>query len=189
MLNSSGTAATSRLKRQRPPGRLRRTTSPVWATDGCSNASFVEPSVRQADVAFVLVDVDYFKDINDTLGHHVGDAVLRQLGQLFLGEVRAGQVVVRYGGDEFLLVLPGAALAAAHGFAERLRIAVLGHDWEALASGLRVTVSLGVACGPASDWQAVIAAADAPLYAAKQRGRNTVVTTSTGYPRHLLKVR
>jgi diguanylate cyclase (GGDEF)-like protein len=146
-----------------------------------------EGSVRQADVAFILVDVDCFKEINDTLGHQVGDAVLRQLGQLFLGQVRAGQVAVRYGGDEFVLALPGADLLVAYGFAERLRLAVLGHDWHTVAPSLQVTVSLGVACGPAAAWQAVIAAADAPLYAAKQRGRNTVVTTSTGYLHSLVE--
>ena len=138
-----------------------------------------ESSVRETEVGFMMVDVDCFKDINDTLGHQVGDAVLRQLGQLFSSQVRTGQVAVRYGGDEFVLALPGVDLAAAHGFAERLRLRVLDHCWEAIAPGLQVTVSVGVAFGPAVDWPAVMAGADSSLYAAKLRGRNTVV--AAGY--------
>jgi diguanylate cyclase (GGDEF)-like protein len=137
-------------------------------------------AARHTDVACIIVDVDHFKEINDTLGHGAGDAVLRRLGQLFLSETRAGQVAIRYGGDEFVLALPGVDLALAGGFAERLRLAVLGHDWATLAPGLRVTASLGVAFGPASRWQAILADSDALLYAAKQRGGNAVGKTSIG---------
>ena len=133
-------------------------------------------AVRDAGVAVIVIDIDHFKTINDTLGHDAGDVVLRRLGQLLRSKTRAGQAAVRYGGDEFVLALPGVKLGAARGFADRLRLAVLGHDWASVAPGLHVTASFGVACGPAASWQAVIAAADTPLYLAKQRGGNAVGT-------------
>jgi diguanylate cyclase (GGDEF)-like protein len=133
-------------------------------------------TVADSRVAVIVVDVDHFKPINDTLGHDVGDRVLCELAQLLQSRTRAGQVAIRYGGDEFVLALPGMRPAVARGFAERLRRAVFGHDWTPIALGLHVTASFGVACGPASSWQAIIAAADADLYLAKQRGRNAVGT-------------
>jgi diguanylate cyclase (GGDEF)-like protein len=139
-----------------------------------------EDAVQVSDVAFIVIDVDHFKTINDTLGHDVGDTVLCRLAQLLLSKTRVGQVAIRYGGDEFVLALPGISPGAARGFAERLRRAVLGHDWTSIAPELHVTASFGVACGPAISWQAVIAAADALLYMAKQRGRNSVGTASIG---------
>ena len=143
-----------------------------------------EDAVRSSGVAFIIVDVDHLKAINDTLGHDAGDAVLRRLGQLLVGETRAGQVAIRYGGDEFVLALSGVSLRAARGFAERLRLAMVADDWTSVAPGLRVTGSFGVACGPATSWQSVIAAADAQLYLAKQRGRNTVGIGSVGLALH-----
>jgi diguanylate cyclase (GGDEF)-like protein len=137
-------------------------------------------AVRDSGVAVIVLDIDHFKTINDTLGHDVGDVVLRQLGQLLRTKARAGQAAIRYGGDEFLLALPGVKLAAARGFADRLRLSVLGHDWASVAPGLHVTASFGVACGAAGSWQAVIAAADTPLYLAKQQGGNAVGTAPSG---------
>ena len=133
-------------------------------------------ALRDSGVA--VIDIDHFKTINDTLGHDVGDVVLRRLGQLLRSSTRAGQAAIRYGGDEFVLALPGVKLGAARGFADRLRLCVLGHDWTSVAPGLHVTASFGVACGPAVSWQAAIAAADTPLYLAKQRGGNAVETAS-----------
>jgi diguanylate cyclase (GGDEF)-like protein len=127
-------------------------------------------------LALVVVDVDHFKEINDTFGHEVGDAVLRRIGYLLRDEMRARQVAVRYGGDEFVLALLGVDLQAAAGFAERLRQTIEALDWSAVAPGLRVTASHGVAAGAVGRWQAVFSAADAALYAAKRGGRNAVVT-------------
>jgi len=137
-----------------------------------------EEEVRQAKVACIIADIDSFKEINDTFGHDVGDAVLCQVGQLFASKARSGQQVIRYGGDEFVVALSGVDLVAAHGFAERLRLAVSRLDWAAVAPGLQVTVSLGVACGPAKGWRLAFAAADGRLLDAKRHGRNTVVTAS-----------
>jgi diguanylate cyclase (GGDEF)-like protein len=137
-----------------------------------------EEAMRQTEVACIIADIDSFKEINDTFGHDVGDAVLRQVGQLFSSRARSGQLAIRYGGDEFVVALSGVDLAAAYRFAERLRLAVSGLDWTTFASGLHVTMSLGVACGPAKGWQVALAAADERLLAGKRRGRNTVVTAS-----------
>jgi len=79
-----------------------------------------------------------------------------------------------------VVALAGVDLAGAYGFAERLRMAISGLDWNNVASGLHVTVSLGVACGPAKDWRTALTAADERLLTAKRRGRNAVVTTSIG---------
>ena len=137
-----------------------------------------QEAVRQTEVACIIADIDSFKEINDTFGHDVGDEVLRQVGQLFLSKARSGQLAVRYGGDEFVVVLPGANLAGAYGFAERLRLAVSGLDWARVASRLHVTMSFGIACGQAGAWRAALTAADGRLLDAKRWGRNAVVTAN-----------
>jgi diguanylate cyclase (GGDEF)-like protein len=131
------------------------------------------------DVAVVIADVDHFKQINDLFGHVVGDAVLRRLGQLFRDELRAGQEVVRYGGDEFVFALPRMQLETTRDFAERVRASVEVQPWDQDAAGLAVTVSFGVACGPIAKWQAMLVDADVALYAAKERGRNAVEVSSS----------
>lgn len=138
-----------------------------------------EETARETELACIIADIDSFKEINDTFGHDVGDAVLRQIGQLLSSKTRTGQLAIRYGGDEFVIALPGVDLAGAYGFAERLRLAISGLDWTAVAPGIRVTASLGVACGPAKDWHVAVTAADGRLLAAKRRGRNVVVTASS----------
>jgi diguanylate cyclase (GGDEF)-like protein len=138
-----------------------------------------DEAVRETEMACVIVDVDSFKAINDTFGHDAGDAVLRQIGQLISSKTRTGQLAVRFGGDEFVVALPGVTLAVASGFAERLRLAICGLDWTAVAPDIHVTVSLGVACGPTTDWPVAFAAADWRLLAAKREGRNAVVTSDT----------
>lgn len=121
----------------------------------------------------VFVDVDNFKTINDTYSHGVGDVVLRMLGGIVRSQARETDLVARYGGDEFLVLLTGGGDAAA-ALADRIQRAVEDHDWGRAAPGLEVTVSIGV--GPTADdagdrW----AAADAALLAAKRAGRNRVV--------------
>jgi len=140
----------------------------------------LEESERQTEVACIIADIDFFKDVNDMFGHDVGDAVLRQVGEIFSSKLRAGQKAIRYGGDEFVVVMSGVDPAGASGFAERIRLTVSDFAWTAIAPALHLTISLGVACGPARDWQATIKSADARLLAAKRAGRNTVVTASVG---------
>jgi diguanylate cyclase (GGDEF)-like protein len=131
---------------------------------------------RQArtTVALVMADIDHFKEINDTFGHELGDLVLCALAELFAAEVRPGQAVVRYGGEEFVLAMVGAEIAAARSFAERVRLRVESHPWAELDTLLSVTISLGVSAGSSDAWHAVLAAADRALYMAKRRGRNRV---------------
>lgn len=132
--------------------------------------------VAQSDiqVALLMADIDHFKLINDTFGHEVGDHVLRALGRILASDARTGQVVVRYGGEEFVFALPSVDLGAARDFAERIRLKVLSYPWEDLEGRLGVTISIGVACGPAANWPSVLASADRALYLAKKRGRNRV---------------
>ena len=121
-----------------------------------------------------LVDIDHFKAINDELGHAAGDAVLRQLPKLAAGGLRAVDIFGRFGGEEFLLVLPGTAVAGAQAVAERLRAALEAARLEGLR-GRRVTVTAGVAeAAPREPVAAVLARADRALYDGKARGRNRV---------------
>lgn len=137
-----------------------------------------EAASRRSDIACIIADVDSFKEINDAFGHDVGDAVLTEIGKLFSRNIRAGQVAIRYGGDEFVIALSGVDMTGAYGAAERIRLAVSSFDWTRITPGLQLTMSMGVACGPAAEWQVALSAADERLLAAKRRGRNTVVTGS-----------
>lgn len=125
-------------------------------------------------IALLMADIDHFKEINDTFGHEVGDHVLRALGHILATDARSGQVVVRYGGEEFVFALPSVELEAARSLAERIRLKVSSYPWESMETLLEVTISIGVACGPTANWHSVLAAADRALYLAKKRGRNRV---------------
>jgi diguanylate cyclase (GGDEF)-like protein len=123
-------------------------------------------------VALVALDIDHFKQINDTHGHARGDAVLREVARAIRGELRSFELAYRIGGEEFLIVLPGVDLEHGAGVAERLRarIAALRPD------GLDVRVSLGVSAGTGAEvaYAPLYAAADRALYAAKHGGRDQV---------------
>lgn len=125
--------------------------------------------------ALAMLDVDHFKAINDVHLHLVGDAVLRRLGALLQEQLRGPDVVGRWGGEEFMLLLDGAGLQRATSIAERLRQHIERADWVGLAPGLAVTVSIGVAVGGSDDsFSQVVQRADLELYAAKRAGRNRV---------------
>ncbi|AFV00142.1 hypothetical protein M5M_15035 [Simiduia agarivorans SA1 = DSM 21679] len=126
--------------------------------------------------SILVFDVDYFKRINDTWGHDVGDSVLQTLARISGGVVRKGDLVGRTGGEEFLAILPGADVGQATEVAERLRKRVEQADMRAVADDLTVTISIGVAqYQPADqDFPRLIQRADNALYAAKNAGRNRV---------------
>ena len=129
-------------------------------------------------VSLVMIDVDHFKNVNDTFGHAAGDSVLRVIGDRLRAETRLGDMACRLGGDEFLVLLPNTALAAAQTRAEHWRQTV-GDAVRATAGDLGysgTTISLGVASFPQNGRTAhdVLAAADAAVYAAKAAGRNRV---------------
>ncbi|QFZ16601.1 diguanylate cyclase [Saccharothrix syringae] len=124
----------------------------------------------------VLVDVDRFKGVNDDAGHAAGDATLREIAQLLRRECRADDLVARWAGDEFVVLLgdAGGAHDVGPAVAERIRAAVDHHDWTVvLGTVRRPTVSIGVAAGPAG-LDELFAAADMALYRAKRHGRNRV---------------
>jgi len=129
-------------------------------------------------LSVLMVDVDHFKAVNDTFGHDVGDIVLSALAHRALESVRSQDVVGRFGGEEFLIILPGAAYGAAIAAAERLRAHVANSGIAAPGELLDMTISVGVATVQPDEHierNALIALADAALYTAKRTGRNRVV--------------
>lgn len=126
-------------------------------------------------VCLLLVDIDHFKQINDHHGHEAGDTVLTQVA----GKVRAGlreiDVLARWGGEEFLIMLPGSSLERSAGVAKRVCDAVAAHRFETGAAEISVTVSIGVAqLSSKEEMNAAVARADKALYASKEAGRNQV---------------
>ena len=130
------------------------------------------------EFSLAMVDVDHFKSINDLLGHAVGDAVLVEVAQVLLDEAHDGDVVVRYGGEEIVIVMPGASVDEAHARCERLRARIEAHDWPGLPAERRLTISIGVAGSPPCPADLVVSAADQAMYAAKRAGRNLVRVAS-----------
>lgn len=141
-----------------------------WFADAKPRIDVGEP------VMVLLHDLDHFKSINDGFGHPVGDEVLRQVARLIQANCRPGDLAVRYGGEEFLVAMPGIERDRAVEVAERLRQSIERHPWDAIVRGLVVTVSIGVAAlAEAGDAPALLTLADRRLYAAKHGGRNRVV--------------
>ncbi len=129
------------------------------------------------DLSLLMIDLDHFKQVNDTYGHLVGDTVLRQLGEILIDEARNVDIVARYGGEEFVIVLPDTQVEGALIFAERLRSRVETHNFGDSQDPLHVTISVGLAgmaAGESIDVEAVFAGADDALYKAKDGGRNMV---------------
>jgi diguanylate cyclase (GGDEF)-like protein len=139
-------------------------------------AAVQPPEVSEALVGSVIcADLDHFKEVNDRHGHAVGDRVLLVVAEVLGRAVRRGDLVARTGGEEFVIVLPGAPLAAAMRIAESARAALAATDIDNASGNVRVTASFGVAerRAPESHDDAVMRA-DAALYAAKRAGRNRV---------------
>ncbi|MFW6362271.1 MAG: diguanylate cyclase [Spirochaeta sp.] len=121
----------------------------------------------------IMIDIDNFKAINDSFGHDIGDTTLIRMSELILAGVRAQDIAIRWGGEEFLIILPETPLSGAHQVAEKLRAAAASARWEPTKQG--VTLSLGVAeRHPNQDWDEAIKHADDALYVAKESGRNRV---------------
>jgi diguanylate cyclase (GGDEF)-like protein/PAS domain S-box-containing protein len=131
-------------------------------------------------VSVILADLDHFKAVNDRAGHGAGDAALRIFGDLLKRSARVSDIYCRYGGEEFLLVLPGLAAQRAVDRAEQLRRTIAATPVDYDGTEILVTASFGVAAFPAHGrtGDELIAAADIALYAAKARGRNRVIVSS-----------
>ncbi|TCV90079.1 sensor domain-containing diguanylate cyclase [Sulfurirhabdus autotrophica] len=132
---------------------------------------------RGSHIGIMMLDVDHFKHYNDTYGHDAGDTLLRTVGELLRKTVRKCDIPCRYGGEEFVIILPGADLKDTSQRAEMLRMAIeklsIQHNGQALAG---VTVSIGAASFPQNGdaWQSVLKTADQALYQAKHAGRNRI---------------
>lgn len=129
-------------------------------------------------LALLLLDIDHFKSVNDTYGHPAGDVVLQEFGRRLRGHLRAGDVAGRWGGEEFLVVLPRTDLPGALVVAERIRSTTCREPVTAAGLPILVTVSGGCAAGPLDDPADLVSGADAALYEAKAAGRNRIVTVT-----------
>lgn len=135
-------------------------------------------------LSVILADIDHFKKINDTFGHLTGDLVLKEIGTLIARYVRSYDSVGRYGGEEFLIVLPGSKIEGALYRAEQLRLAVESANIGNEESTLQVTASFGVASDflPDYDAEAIIQTVDTALYRAKNSGRNCIIAAEMAMP-------
>ena len=170
------------------------------AMTGLYNRRFLEEYVttlvaasqrRQSPFSVLMLDLDYFKQVNDTFGHEAGDKVLKTLAETLVKSVRTSDMVIRYGGEEFLIVLLDTSAEAAMEVAEKIRAKVEGTKISLPGTMLQKTISIGVSEFPVDTdtfWQ-VLKFADIALYEAKSQGRNRVIrfipsmwTTETGKP-------
>ncbi len=130
------------------------------------------------DLSLLILDVDHFKNYNDTMGHPAGDEVLRKLGQILKHTVRENDIVARYGGEEFAIILPEVKNEGARILAERIRsnVETARFEHQQIQPDGKITVSIGVASLPedADDYRDLISKSDTALYVAKRNGRNQV---------------
>lgn len=183
--------ARTQLRRKRYADQLRNNLEQsleMAVTDpltGLHNRRYITSRLRQAidsannggaPVSVLIADIDHFKRVNDTWGHDAGDAVLKEFAKRIIDGLRALDLASRYGGEEFVVMMPGAGLAEAAIAAERLRGRIEASAFEIPGSDpINVTVSIGLAQLSADeDMQSLLRRADAALYEAKTEGRNRV---------------
>ncbi len=129
---------------------------------------------HETPLSLLLTDIDFFKKVNDTYGHPVGDLVLKGVSKVLLHEIRDIDIAARYGGEEFVVILPGTDSVGAKNIAERLRKAIMAETYSSDGRTLKVTTSIGIATVPsdARTKEELIEKADQALYHAKHNGRN-----------------
>ncbi len=133
------------------------------------------------DLAVIMFDIDHFKIINDSYGHQAGDTVLKEISRMVRSSIRKSDYVVRYGGEEFLLILPDTKFLNATELAEKLRRKIERYDIGLGRATINITASFGVAkLKKGSDKNKLLQEADRMLYKAKQAGRNTVMPNLRG---------
>jgi diguanylate cyclase (GGDEF)-like protein len=134
-----------------------------------------------SSIGILMLDIDHFKPINDTWGHPVGDAVLRQVATRLTGATRSYDMAGRYGGEEFLVILPESDAQATWAGAERIRAAIAGSPFTAPAEEIPLTISIGATVAQAGASEAeLLSIADSALYQAKREGRNRTVLWTEG---------
>ena len=139
--------------------------------------AFEESHRYQRPLSLAIVDLDFFKKVNDTYGHAVGDEVLKAISRLFQDSIRSADLAARYGGEEFAVMMPETDLDDAVVFAEKIRSLLESTQIETQAGPIRATVSIGVSAVPHSRIHTpkeLIVSADRALYRAKKSGRNQV---------------
>ncbi|GEA17920.1 MAG: hypothetical protein PWR22_1605 [Moorella sp. (in: firmicutes)] len=143
----------------------------------------LSPQQQLRSLAVLMIDIDHFKEINDSFGHLVGNRVLVELAAILKEHTREQDIVTRFGGEEFAIILPGTDYRGALQVAERIRRAIAEHSFNKAGAPVRLTVSTGIAIWPEDglNKEELVARADLALYQAKTTGRNSV------YPYRMLK--
>ncbi len=139
--------------------------------------AFDESLRYQRPLSLAIVDIDFFKKVNDTYGHAVGDEVLKDVSRLFGESIRTSDLAARYGGEEFAVIMPETDIDEAGAFAEKIRSLIEGTMFHTQGGDVKVTVSIGLGTVPHSRIHTpkeLIVAADKALYRAKRGGRNQV---------------
>jgi diguanylate cyclase (GGDEF)-like protein len=162
--------------------------SRIDSLTGLPNRRFLDEALLAATSAaersnepmtVLLLDIDHFKEVNDTAGHAAGDKVLQELASRLRDRVRSDESVGRWGGEQFLVIMPGTDADAALAGAERLRDCVAGAPVDTVDSSVAVTMSIGVASSVIGPPDEVLMRAGAALHQAKERGRDCVVADRT----------
>ena len=149
-----------------------------------ATAALADATAAQSALTIAIIDMDHFKIINDRCGHATGDFVLKEFARVGREALRDSDVLGRWGGEEFLLIMPGAALDLALASLERMRTLVFGIHLPTSGAGLRVSLSAGLATSDrhGRSLDEMIARADTALYEAKHEGRDLVRVADEGYP-------
>ncbi|MCX7030602.1 MAG: GGDEF domain-containing protein [Spirochaetes bacterium] len=161
-----------------PDRRTHRLAEPPGPLRGDGPGEIERAGRGDAKLTAVFVDIDQFKRVNDRHGHQVGDAVLREAAATIKAGLRTYDIVGRYGGEEFVMVLPDTGIWEGHAVAERIRESVAAMVF---AGAVRVTISLGVAdLAMGMDADRLLKAADTAVYRAKRAGRNRSEVSPAG---------
>ncbi|MDP3172049.1 MAG: GGDEF domain-containing protein, partial [Polaromonas sp.] len=156
--------------------------------DDTIQREFILSTQHSLPLTIALIDLDHFKNVNDTYGHLVGDAVLIAVVRAIYGQIRQDDVLSRFGGEEFILILPGSTLASAEKLLTRIKNSIAEVRYKLDNQRfVTVTVSMGVAANMDGGMrferpEDLIEAADLALYAAKQAGRNTIIEWNQSLP-------
>ncbi|MDJ0653447.1 MAG: diguanylate cyclase [Xanthomonadales bacterium] len=143
--------------------------------DQCLVREFKRATRHQRPMCLVMADADRFKQINDRYSHNVGDYVLAMVVEIMSSQIRSEDVLARFGGEEFVLLLPHTNIDGAVAACEKIRQSIETYPWHKTEEGLTVTMSFGVASSEGhDDWHEVLSEADRRLYLAKDNGRNRV---------------